>query len=257
MGNPVYHAHHIDISTAQDTLATWTAEALSFLKTYPGIVWYGLKHETGETDSHLHMHLAVVFELCSSSTTGGAKRCENLKTTFIHHCKSLASYLLANPSRRAIVVAPMRSDEFIAIYMQKKSSLKYSHLPADLAELRPYFPDLQAKKVMNPDFDKWTKMYLEDEMPMPATPAHVWHFMLAHMHQSNDIRIVADKKRLMERCTSLSRHINQDWDGEEDNPFLKKQKTALPPLPRVCPRCDKNYLDYRQQICFDCKNPPY
>lgn len=252
MPNAHHHALHITVSPGGHVLGSWTAEYIAFIKSCPGLLWYALKHEVGANDQ-LHVHIAFVFEICSSATQGGAKRTQYFRDHFIKKCPLTAEYAATHGNKHTVLCAQLKSTEFIAEYIQKEGLLKYSHLPDDLLELRPYFSDLQAAKVMNPDFESWSKLYAEDSMPMPATPSHVWIFLTAHMHERSDIKVVTDRKRLMERCIALSQFINKEVDLSS-NPFDKKRKADDVVGPRMCPRCDQRPVAYRCQYCDECKN---
>lgn len=226
-----------------------------------------MKHEVGE-NYKLHIHVAFIYEIQDSASQGGAKVKSNVLRTIRNHCPTLANYLADNPSRYAVSCPPLTSDEWIATYLQKEGELLYSKLPLDLAELKPYFPDLQAAKPKNPEFETWRKMYEDGKRPIPATFEDIWTFFGEHMYmpqeQGKEIKIVADPKKLTERCKALKCYINLEVPDLPKS-ICGKRKEFLDDDPstwgnqRQCPRCidkDKdvpNILLPREQFCIECK----
>ena len=255
MPEAFHHAFEFHLSPAIDVLGTWTQELVNACDRY---LWYALKHETGESGK-VHVHMAVVLEHATAKLNGGAQTASNFARSVRNRCPELKSWLCDHPSKKACVCAPLKSDEFIVEYMQKEGELVYSRMPRDLNELRPYFADLQTKKIQNPDYDKWENMYVDEDRPLPATPASVWSFLKYHMHTANDMKIVADPKKIRERSICLAHHVNHLVD-EEENPFVKKVKAThdsrgMPydAYHRTCPRCLEQPLEPRQQYCAACK----
>lgn len=257
MPSTPHHSFEFHLSVADHIRSSWTQEILAYCKTE--CLWYALKHEEGDNEK-LHLHAALVFEIQTATSTGGAKTADNLKRALRLRSPSLRDYLEENPSRYSIVVAPLKSDEFIASYMQKEGELKYYNLPKDLLELKPYFAELQIKPI-NPEYDKWSKMYDADNLEVPATFESVWKFFGRHMNDpsvSHDqqIKVVADKKKLSERCEALTHFIN---GSIPEMPQSKKRKSTDEGV-RFCPRCidrDRdapNILRAREQFCDLCKN---
>ena len=139
----------------------------------------------------------------------------------------------------------------------------YHNLPKDLIELKPYFAELQIKP-KNPEFHHWAQMYDADQGVVPSTFESVWTFFGHHMYsphieQDKQIKIVADPKKLTERCHALVCYIN---GSVPEMPKSQKRK-APDDRPsegvRFCPRCiakDKdapNILQPREQYCSGCK----
>lgn len=265
MPEKCHHAFEYTLSTPDEIRGTWTRELVNFCKNH--LLWYKMKHELGENEK-LHLHIACVLEIASVHKNGGAQTASNFKRFLLKRCPILSEYLANYGSIHSVVCAPMRSSVFIAEYLNKESlwyfedaPADYQCLPGDLNELRPYFADMQREKQQNPEYDKWEKMYIHEDNIIPATPATVWDFMQYHFHDRNDIKIVADNKKLKERCVALSAHINKEIP---DNPFhsAKKQKTygsESSGFDRICPRCvakdvdAPNFCGYRQQFCDGCK----
>ena len=118
MPSTPHHSFEFHLSVADDIRSSWTQEILAYMKTE--CLWYALKHELGE-NGKLHLHAALVFEIQTALSNGGAKTTDNLKRALRLRSPTLREYLEENPSRYSIVVAPMKSDEFIASYMQKEA----------------------------------------------------------------------------------------------------------------------------------------
>ena len=253
-----HHAHEMTINTPGEWTATFTREVVAFLETW--CAFFALKHEIGE-NGKLHVHLGIILEMCTSRTNGGAKTASNLKTFMLKRCPTLSAHIVDKGTKYSFVTAPMKSDIWIAEYLQKDGELQYKLLPDDLNELRPYFADMLAKKLQNPDYDKWASMYIQEEYPLPASGEFVWKFFHAHMHLENDVKIVADKKKLRDRCDAVVAHINKDVTVN-DNPYLslKRGRTEKYDEVRICPRCAENrpdkdpmILEFRAQYCELCR----
>lgn len=248
------------LSTNCDVRGSWTQELLSYATN--NTLWYALKHETGE-QYKLHIHFAFVYEIQDSQSNGGAKTASNVKRTIMNACPTLKDYLMDNPSRYAVTCPPLKSDEWIASYLQKEDELVYYNLPSDLAELKPYFSDLQKEKPKNPEFEAWLKMYEEEHRPQPATFEDVWKFFGEHMYQPQksgyEIKIVADPKKLTERVKALKCFINSEVPEMPKSMLGKRDNESSFGDARFCPRCEENgrdapnLLEYRQQFCNLCK----
>ena len=151
-----HHALELHISLRCDVTGTITDEVLKYLNNYT--LWYAMKHELGE-NGKVHLHCGIVKEVATNvvNPKAGAQTASNFKRALLRRCPMLQD--AANDANYGIVVAPMKSDVFIAEYMQKEGGLVYFKTPCDLAELTPYFADLQAKKPKNAEYTEWTKMY--------------------------------------------------------------------------------------------------
>lgn len=245
-----HHAFEIHMSFPDDFAATWTREILTYLE--KETVYHALKHETGET-GHLHAHIALVYELATAKTNGGAKTASNMLRHLLLRCPGLQLYLSENRSRFSIVKAPLKSDEFVAEYLQKEGDLRYFNLPRDLAELRPYFADMQRQKNLNPEFTKWCNMYMEDQRPLPASDHTVHQFVYESMFETNRMKILPQRIKRRERVECLVQFINK----ESVLPPPPTRNDPQCPIPlyartRICPRCDRVPLEPRHQFCDDC-----
>ena len=261
MGNAVYFAHKINISLSVHCTHSMTQELLSWLSN--NTIWYGIKHELGESEK-VHIHGGCVFEILhgTGSLTGGARACCSVKQSM----KILPSIKAVIDNQqytdKTVVVTPMDSDHWFATYMQKEGELIYSKLPKDMIECKPYFADLNKVKCQNPEYEKWLKMYENDKRPVPCTIEDVWLFFGEHMYKMNDnkeqIKIVSDNKKLMDRCRSMKAFIN--FEVPEMPVSGKKRDNESMGSARFCPRCiendydSPNILEPRKQYCDRCRN---
>ena len=238
-----HHAFEMTISTKDHTTGSMTKELTVYLENHT--LWYALKHETGE-NGKVHIHIAIVYEIGdrSDNPRAGARTASSAKRTIIRYCPALLAGVSASGGH-AVLVTPMRSDRFIE-YLQKEGDLVIFDLPVDLTEIRPYFADLLGKKQENADYTKWGSMYEQAKYPIPVTAKHAWDFF-QDKFASNDIRIVADKKKLMDRCVAFTAHMNRE---RAPNPFEEKPQKR--PLERICPQCKIEPLQYRKQLCGGC-----
>ena len=256
-----HYAYKYTLSTQDDVRGTWTEELLSYVKN--NTLWYALKHELGE-NYKLHIHLAFVYEIQTNASQGGAKVKSNVLRTIRNHCPTLRDYLETNPSRYAVSCPALTSDEWIASYLQKEGDLIYSKLPKDLAELKPYFSDLQKDKPKNPEFESWKKMYEDDRRPIPTTFEHMWTFFGEHMYvpqqEGKEIKIVADPKKLTERVKAMVCYVNCEVPEMPKSMLGKRGSSSCGDTVRYCPRCEAsdrdvpNILEFRQQFCNQCRN---
>lgn len=223
-----HHAFEVHISLSTHLTGSVTEELTSYLKGYT--LWHALKHELGD-NGKLHAHIAIVKEIASAEPDpkAGATTASNMKRHLLRRCPKLQDLL--NDNKYGMVTAPMKSDVLIAEYLQKEGDLVYVNLPADLAELTPYFADLQKAKPKNTDYTDWSNMYEKDKCEFPATHETVWAFLCDHMYVVNDMKVVADKKRLMERCEALTAFINKEIP---EMPSAKRAR-AEEPKERYCP----------------------
>ena len=138
----------------------------------------------------------------------------------------------------------------------------YSKLPSDLAELKPYFADLQKDKPKNPEYDTWKKMYEDDSRPYPTTFEDMWMFFGEHMYvpqpEGKEIKIVADPKKLTERVKAMVCYMNSEVP-EMPKSISGQKRSSCGDAVRYCPRCEDsdtdvpNILEPRQQYCNQCK----
>ena len=247
-----HHAFQIHISLESDFLGSMTEELISYFKT--NTLWYALKHETGESGK-LHCHSVCIFEIQTAASTGGAKTIGNLKRSIRTACPKLRQFLEDHPSRYAVVVQSLKSDELICEYLQKESELKYYKLPSDMCELKPYFADMQKEKPLNPEFDKWEKMYMEEKREIPCTFDSSWDFFSDHMDVKNDMKKVCDPRKFNERVNVFVCHINKE---RRQKPLKRPNSGPVEGL-RICPRCTEKdvthpqILEPREQYCRNCK----
>lgn len=245
-----HYAFKYTLSTKDDVRGSWTEELLSYVRR--NTLWYSLKHEVGE-NYKLHIHLAFVYEKQDALSNGGAKVKSNVMRTIRNHCPTLSEYLADNPSQYAVSCPALTSDEWIASYSQKEGELKYFKLPEDLAELKPYFADLQKDKPKNPEYEAYAKMYEEENREMPCTFQSAWQFFGEHMYHvqpaGKEMKIVSDKKKLSEKAESLKCYINCEVP---DMPKSTLKRVADLEPHRFCPRCPEDsacILEARQQFC--------
>jgi len=248
MPGALHHSFFFTLSVDRDVLATWTNEINNFC--ISNTIWYAIKHELGDTEK-LHLHGVMIFEIQTSISNGGAKTKSNLTRQLLNHCPHLRDYMIEHPSKHALVMSPLASDELIVGYMQKESSLKYFVLPQDTFELRPYFADLQAVKPSNPQYDKWEKMYTDDSRVLPATLESVHYFF--GEHQLTDMKKVVDPRLFNFQCKALFHHINKTVAPFEP-PRASKAGSSYGET-RFCKRCidedvdAPNILEPREQFC--------
>lgn len=251
-----HHALELHISFRSHITGTITDEVLKYLDNYT--LWYAIKHELGD-NGKVHLHCGLVKEIAVAgediNPKAGAVTASNFKRALLRRCPHLQT--AANDSSVfGIVVAPMKSDVLIAEYMQKEGDLKYFNMPADLVELTPYFADLQAKKPKNADYADWAKIYDKEQRPLPATQETVWEFLGHHMYVKNDMKIVADRKKMMERTDALVAFINM-----EAPPLPSTKRKAEEPPERYCkggmPWCTIEPLAKYRKMCDGCSERKY
>lgn len=237
-----HHAHHLDFSFDHDWKATYTAEILRYCEKYP--IWYAAKHELGQ-NGKLHFHLVVVDEILTKlgdSEKDGASTASNKKSHLLRRCPILNAMLANHGSRYSVCAHPCKSDLFIE-YMQKEGDLVYYKLPKDIVEMRPYFADLQANKPLSSDYEKWASMYAQDGRQAPATFESVWQFFGEHMYDiakyKGDIKVVADAKKLTERCDAMICYLNQ----------------SVPAMPRKRAEKPTTSKESCTSVCTECETP--
>lgn len=258
MGSPPYHAQHITISLADHVTQTMVDELYRYLNQV--CIFYAIKVENGQSGK-AHIHAAAIFEITyHNGSTLGARTCDSLERSIkeANHCPTIKSYCKENPSIYDVKTYRMESDEFIAGYMQKEEILKKHKLPDDLGILAPYFPDLQKAKPKNTEYEGWKVLYEEDGRPVPASLEDVWQFFGEHMYQDmtsdKAIKIVSDKRKLLERCEAFKCYLNK-----EVPPLPTLKRKAEEEGVRFCPRCIEqdrdapNILRPREQFCPGCK----
>lgn len=153
-----------------------------------------------DDNGRLHAHAGQVFTHCR--TCGNVKRGSWWKHSYWGPILALNKY--------GICVKEMRSDAWIANYMQKDGLLTSFKLPENFEEIKQYFPDTNtARRSVNPEFERWETMYTTEEWPLPATRESVKAFFEHHFYVVNDLRIVTDPRKLAERCTALGSFINK------------------------------------------------
>lgn len=272
MPSAPYHAWQLHLSFQHHITGTMTQELVKYQDS--ATLWYAHKPEEGPEGGKIHSHSIMIFEIQTSTNSGGAKTKYNLTETICHHCPSIKQYLLEFPSKYNMVLQPLKSDEMIAEYLQKESSLQYFRLPKDLCEIKPYFADMQSEKPKNPEYEQWEHLYLDENRDVPASNETVWNFFTDHMFVQNDMKILSDPKRFRERVFALVAFINKEIPQipqyllTDPSPKRIRLIGGSAPAsacdssdnPRICPRCvDKdrdvpNFLAYRQQYCSECKN---
>ena len=260
MGETKHYAYECHCSLDDHFLATFTNELLAYLRDY--FIWYALKHEVGE-NGKLHVHFACVKEMAKADSE--EERCPggitkwNLKQQMLTRCPQLAAYIAAmNTQKFWQVFAPLKSDVFIVSYMQKEGDLVYHRLPKDHLELVPYFSELQKKKKLNTDYETWVADYENDlRFPKPATFESVWNFF-QQKFLDNEYKILADKKRLEERCDEVLRQLTGTFvpvPAKRRRTGASDKDSSIGDGCRFCPRCPEpgTPLAPREQFCQNCK----
>lgn len=260
-----HHSFQLHFSLNTDILGTWTNELHNWSKR--NCIWYAIKHELGE-NGKVHIHMVVIYEIQTSTNTGGAKVISRVKSQMRCMCPQLRAYMEENPSQYALVVQSLKSDELIVNYMQKEERLKYFDLPQDLAQLKPYFADMQTVKPKNPEYELWERMYKADNRTIPSDLESVWNFFGHHMYAECDtpIKILSDPKRLKERVMSTMLFINKSapdfasiFGGAKrlkvnhSRPNSPRFEIREKDRPRFCPRCPINRPDKDHQMLTDRK----
>lgn len=255
-----HYSFKYTLSTECEVRGSWTQEIVNYLDKHT--LWYALVAELGE-NLKTHLHFACVFEIQDNnvSASKGAKTISNFKRQILGMCPNLALYLSDHPSKYAVSVQTLKSDEWIASYLQKEEELKYFRLPKDLAELQPYFADLQKTKPKNPEYDNWRDMYESEGRPSPATFESVWIFFNEHMYLPGltPLKIMTDNKKLKERTNGLLHYLNGTIPQLIGNKRSSSDAGSSVFDSRVCPRCIEadydvpNLLGPREQYCIRCK----
>ena len=172
-----------------------------------------------DDNQRLHHHSGAVFR--------DGKKASNVKTC-LRYPAVIREWETHNSKQYAIKVKPMYNTDWFHRYLTKAptpGSLKtdVDLLPDDLAELQMYFPTAPVAKVMNPEFVRWTKQYLEcAESPwyeLPATEDSVTAFFHYMMYCANLLKIITDQKRLKDRALCLVAFINQVQPDADFTPY--------------------------------------
>lgn len=261
MPGAVHYGHEITLSTEVDLRGTWTDEIVAYCK---NALWYAVKTENVCESGKLHLHAAIVFEIQDASESGsnGAKTSFNVKRQLLNHSPHLSQFLQDHPSRFALKVSPLYSDEWIASYMQKEGELKYSKLPQDLNELQPYFSELQLHKPKNPEFEKLRDLYFKRGGKEPAETDAVWQFLGQLMYDptvpaDQQLKVIQDQKKFREKVVSLQHYINGTIPPMPASLKRKETEDFGPPI-RYCPRCEEQgrdvgaILEPYQRYCAMC-----
>lgn len=257
--NPHY-AFQLTLAFRDDITGTITQQLLAYLRRES--LWWAVKHEHDQ-NGKVHLHAPFIFEKGErrDNPKAGGRTASSAKDTVLNRCPAIQ--LAYNDSVvQSIKVTPMRSDLWVASYMQKEGALAYHYMPKDLNELTPYFSELQKEKVQNQDFTHWAEMYKAEKRPRPATFKDVWTFFHEKFN-SNEVRIVADPNKLRQRCDAFMHHFNGTVSPTPDE--VRAIKRPLPiKAPRYCPCGNGEELEYRRQKCDGClhanecaRNPAY
>lgn len=198
---PEAYRYAFAITLSLDHSLTIT-EQVEFVKTIREQVKDGYYAVVFEEDDNgrLHGHAGQIF-------TWG-RTCSNVKRgSWWKH--SYWGPILAE-NKYGIKIKEMRSDQWICNYMQKDDCLREHNMPGDFEVLKQYFPDTNtAKKSVNPEFERWERMYIAEERLLPCTRQSVKEFFEHHFFVANDLRICTDPRKLAERCTALGSFINK------------------------------------------------
>lgn len=173
-----------------------------------------------DCNGRLHGHAGQIF-------TWG-RTCSNVKRgSWWKH--SYWGPILAQ-NKYGICIKEMRSDQWICNYMQKDGHLSERRLPQNFEDVKQYFPDTNtARRSVNPEFERWDRMYITEEWPLPATRESVKLFFEHHFYVANDLRIVTDPRKLAERCTALGSFINKAPLAQVlTEAQVRRQRAALP-----------------------------
>jgi len=173
-----------------------------------------------DDNGRLHAHAGQIFT--HARTCGNVKRGSWWKHSYW-------GPILAE-NKYGICVKEMRSDVWIANYMQKDGLLTAYRLPANFEEVKQYFPDTNtARRSVNPEFERWETMYTAENWPKPCTRETVKEFFMHHFFVARDLRIVTDPRKLAERCTALGSFINQaPLAAVLSNTQRTRERNALP-----------------------------
>lgn len=186
-------------------------ECVEFIRLCQKADWYAVVFEN-DANGRKHAHAGLIYKT--------ARKPGNVKAgTF------LCSKLLVDAGAagaHALKVKAMITDQWIANYMQKDGDLTIHNLPDSFEQVRHYFPDTAVVKSMNPEMERWERMYNEDKCPHPVTTELAMEFFLTHMNVKRDLKVLVDRKKLTERCTAFAMFVN----GSVEFPEPKARKKA-------------------------------
>lgn len=156
-----------------------------------------------DNNGRLHAHAGIIY--ASARTAGNVKSGTFLKNKVIRD-----SISEERTTAYAIKVTPMVSDGWIANYMQKDDLIHEHNLPDSFEDLRSFFPDTAVVRTANPEFERWERMYLEENRPMPCEKEDAEQFFLHHTNVARDLKVVKRRVDMAERVHAFRMFINKE-----------------------------------------------
>jgi len=167
--------------------------------------YYAIVFEKDE-NGRLHGHAGIIY--------GNARTAGNVKSgTFLKNKVIRDAIGEERTVAYALKVTPMVSDGWIANYMQKDGLIHEHNLPDSFEELRTFFPDTAIVRTANPEFERWERMYLEEERPMPCEKEDAESFFLHHTNVARDLKVVKRRVDMAERVHAFRMFINKEIEA--------------------------------------------
>jgi len=197
MPSPHSYAHKVTASGRND-IPMVVVDALCQL--FKKASFYAVVLERDEND-RLHLHAGVIY-------LNGRTPC-NVKSCYLGN-KVIRQWYLANNTKICLQVARMWSQGWLTDYMSKDGPLYMSNLPGDLEDVSfAFLADKILKKHVNPEFHRWSRMYIDQEYVMPATESSVVCFFHKAMYVDDTLRICMDMRKLKDRCLAMVLYLNR------------------------------------------------
>ena len=181
--------------------------------------YYAIVFEKDD-NGRLHAHAGVIY--------GNARTAGNVKSgTFLKNKEIRDAIGEEKTMAYALKVTPMVSDGWIANYMQKDGLIYEHNLPDTFEDIRTYFPDTAVVRTANPEFERWERMYLEENRPMPCEKEDAEAFFLHHTNVARDLKVVKRRVDMAERVHAFRMFINKEIEPEAAVKTRKRKREGL------------------------------
>ena len=193
-----YYAVAVTLSLKQDVS---DEEIREFCRTIKKADYWCIVVEN-DKNGRKHCHAGQVFK--------HARTLSNIKRGTYKNSPFWREIMLENS--HAIKIKKMHSDMWIAMYMQKDGLIYEHNLPSSFEEISEYFPDTNKSANKNAAYmwERWERMYVEEERPLPTNEMHVEEFFRHHWVITKDVNIIGNTAKRKETFRDMVMFLNKD-----------------------------------------------
>lgn len=252
--NRVHHAFKITLSPGDHSVKDFPDafdQLLAFCK-QDLIQWYCIKHELGESGTHLHIHALIIVRQATERTKGrcGAKTTGNFKASLLLHCSIMREMVACN-NKRCLMVTPLYDTLWITQYMHKESEMTTCNLPDDLEAMVPFLSTDPGKpKDADAKMAKYAALARADGLSDTSTFAEVCIWLRKAANVDRTIPTSRDDATEVHLAKKLHSYLTKSVELTDAMKKELAKRQAPPPtkfMPSIKPTTSEGFLDMWNQ----------